>query len=146
MRLVFTLLLLLGLSASTNAEPSIIKDEKAKPHSIFIELNSQEQIGGNCQVSFVMKNSLSVLIQEFAFELVIFNQNQKISKLLLLKSGELPKGKTRVKIYGLKAMNCNNISRFLVNDIKECSGENLTPKLCLQALQLNSRTSAKLGA
>ena len=52
--------------------------------------------------------------------MVIFDENQQVVKLLVLKSGELIKGKTRVKRYGLKKLTCKKISRYLINDIKQC--------------------------
>jgi len=139
---LFLLFLLYCAGPSTALE----NQKKTKQTTnIFIELNRLQQTETTCQVSFVLTNNLKTAIEELAFELVIFDQKQRVFSLLLIKSGEHPKAKTRVKRYNLKAVNCSSISQFLINDIKQCSGRGLTPKLCLSKLELHSRTKAKLG-
>jgi len=128
-----------------SAVPSTASENKKNTSNIFLELNRLQQTETTCQVSFVLTNNLKTAIDELAFEFVIFDQKQQVFSLLLIKSGELPKAKTRVKRYNLKAVNCSSIKQFLINDIKQCSGHGLTPKLCLSKLELHSRTKAKLG-
>ena len=67
-----------------------------------------------------------------------------VSSIMTAKSGTLPDGKTRVKRYALKDKKCNEISQILINDVKACKGEALSPKICLAALTTSSRTDSKL--
>lgn len=144
MRLIIIVLSLLCTSTLVLAETSSVNTAPIK--KLLIELNSQKQVGTSCQVSFLMKNDLGQEIKQFTFEIVIFDENQQVVKLLVLNSGELIVGKTRVKRYGLKNVNCQKVSRYLVNDIKQCDAKGFTPKLCLQSLVLTNKTNAKFGS
>lgn len=144
MRLFFIIISLLIFPSYAFAEME--KEKQTSNKSLFVELNSQNQVGPDCQVSFLMKNALGKEVKQFSFEVVIFNEKQQVEKLLVLKSGELAEGKTRVKRYGLKNLTCRNISRYLINDIKQCDAEGFTPKLCLQALVLSNKTTSKFGS
>ena len=134
------------LCFSLSIIPSYAEEKQTPKKTLFVELNSQKQVGPNCQVSFVMKNDLGEELKQFVFEVVIFDENQQVVKLLVLKSGELIKGKTRVKRYGLKNLTCKKISRYLINDIKQCDVKGFTPKLCLQSLVLTNKTTSKFGS
>lgn len=142
MRLVIIFLFISIFAPQAIAET---KDKITKSQSIYLELNSKKQVGKNCQVSFVLKNDLDTAISQFSFEMVLFNQKHQVEKLLVLKSGELPVGKTRVKRYGLKEISCKSISRFLINDIKQCDATGFTPKRCLQSLIITNKTPSKFG-
>lgn len=142
MRLI---LIFLSLAAFASVALAETKEKETKSQSIIIELNSQKQVGQNCQVSFVLKNNLDTPISQFSFELVLFNQKHQVEKLLVLKSGELPVGKTRVKRYDLKSIKCKSISRYLLNDIKKCDATGFSPKLCLQFLILSNKTPSEFG-
>lgn len=144
MRLVLIVLSLFYSSSLALAETASLDAVSTK--KLMIELNSQKQVGTSCQVSFLMKNDLGQEIKQFIFEIVIFDENQQVVKLLVLNSGELIKGKTRVKRYGLKNVNCQKVSRYLINDIKQCDAKGFTPKLCLQSLELTNKTTAKFGS
>ena len=144
MRLVLIVLSLFYSSSLALAETASL--DAASSKKLMIELNSQKQVGTSCQVSFLMKNDLGQEIKQFIFEIVIFDENQQVVKLLVLNSGELIKGKTRVKRYGLKNVNCQKVSRYLINDIKQCDAKGFTPKLCLQSLELTNKTTAKFGS
>jgi len=144
MRLFFIVVCLLCLPSFAVAETG--KEQQTSNKSLFVELNSQEQVGQDCQVSFLMKNDLGEELKQFSFEVVIFNEKQQVEKLLVLRSGELAAGKTRVKRYGLKNLICSNIRRYLINDIKQCDAKGFTPKLCLQALVLSNKTTSEFGS
>ena len=144
MRLV--LIVLSFFYSSSLALAETVSLDAASTKKLMIELNSQKQVGTSCQVSFLMKNDLDQEIKQFIFEIVIFDENQQVVKLLVLNSGELIKGKTRVKRYGLKNVNCQKVSRYLINDIKQCDAKGFTPKLCLQSLELTNKTTAKFGS
>lgn len=126
-----------------------LKAEEGKTkqsQTLFIELNALNQLNQACRLSFVMKNNLNAAIEELAMEVVLFNQSQQVTSMLLIKNKKMPVRKTLVRQYNLKNTQCSSISQVLVNDIKVCRGQNLTAETCLQSLDLSSRTSAKLGS
>ncbi len=118
--------------------------EEAAKKSIAIELNAQQQVGTACQLNFIIKNTLGTAIDDLTFEIVLFDTNAQISSIMTARSGTLPDGKTRVKRYALKDKNCKEISQILINDVKACKGEALSPEICLAALTTSSRTDSKL--
>lgn len=112
--------------------------------AIAIELNAQKQTGTACQLNFVIKNTLGTAIEDLTFELVLFDTEAQITSIMTARSGNLPNGKTRVKRYALKDKSCKDIGKILINDVKSCKGEALTPGKCLSALSASSRTDSKL--
>lgn len=134
-------LLALLLPASALAEQPSPATDTGK---INLELNAKEQSGDACRISFVIKNSLSAAIEDLTLELVLFNNNHQISKILQIKSSALPRGKTRVKRYAIKGLTCDSLGRVLINDVVSCKGEGLSPQGCLSALKTSSRTTSKL--
>lgn len=146
MKIFLIIFLWIGFVSNAIAQPEQQADSGLEKANIFIELNALDQQDNSCKVSFVLKNNLTVPIREMLLELVLFNQSHQVKSIISIKSGALPVGKTRVKQYGLKAITCSQIGHLLINDIKACQGEGLTPAKCLSLLKLSSRTKAKLGS
>jgi hypothetical protein len=111
--------------------------------SLSIELNSFAKSKAGCRVNFVMRNGMVSAVESLVLEIVLFNKEGGISRILALGAGALPVGKTRVKQFRLK--NCASLSRILVNDIIACKGEELTPKSCLKVLKTKNRTDIEFG-
>lgn len=136
---------LIALCYSGGLAPSL-KASEAKPPHLLIELNALAQKNAACRVSFLMQNNLTSPIEELVLEVVLFDRAHQVTSLLVIKSRTLPVKKNRVRQYDLKNIACQTISRFLINDVKVCKGQSLSPQFCLKALTLNSRTTAKLGS
>ena len=66
------------LCFSVSIIPSYAEEKQTPKKSLFVELNSQKQVGPNCQVSSVMKNDLGEELKQFVLEVVIFDENQQI--------------------------------------------------------------------
>jgi hypothetical protein len=130
-------LLLAGLLAAS------AKAETTEPGTLDIELNSLTSSKKGCAANFVMHNGLESAIDTLSLEIVLFGDGQRITRILKLKVGTLPVGKTSVKQFRLKS--CDDISRILVNAISECDGTNLTPRNCLQKLRTKNRTTVQFG-
>ncbi len=142
-QVLVSVVLWLCLSTTSIAAP---ESKNSETNNLDIELNAQAQQGAACRVSFVLKNNMRQAITGLEFELVLFDNNQQVKSILVINVGTLPVGKTRVRQYGLKNVDCTQISRFLLNDIKVCEGAGLTPQSCLTRLNLSSRTSTKFGS
>lgn len=111
-----------------------------------VELNSLAKSAPNgCRLNFLLRNALPSAIENLAFEIVLFDQDGRVSNLLRLSVGALTKGKTRVRQFDLKNTECGHISRVLINEITVCKGEDLSPRICLQALKAKSRTKVGFG-
>lgn len=115
----------------------------AETATLDIELNGLEASKDGCTVNFVMRNGLESAIDALSLEIVLFKDDGRIAGILKLKLGDLPLGKTRVKQFRLKS--CDHLSRILVNEVTECSGAKLTPKICLQKLRTKNRAEIQFG-
>ena len=133
---VIVMTALLVVAPITNAQ------EQIQP-TLDIELNSLSKNQTGCRIDFVMHNRLASAIENLALEIVLFQQDGRIGKILSLKSGALPIGKTRVKRFRLKQ--CDDVVRILINDVTTCTGAGLTPKHCLQVMKTNNRTKIRFG-
>lgn len=116
-------LMLAGMAMVSVAGPSAAQEKR----TIGVELNSAVAEGEGCRISFVFQNGLEARIDELAIEVVLFDDKDKVAEFLLMKTGPLPPGKVRVRQFELKTRPCTSISRLLVNDVKDCQGEGLTP-------------------
>ena len=144
---VLTLLTFLATTVVAVAEESAGLKKEAHPSTtpaLTIELNKLVPVNESCQVSFLMRNQLGTALELLTLELVLFNQAQQVHSLLLIKSEAMPVNKTSVRQYLLRDVGCDKISSFLINDIKACKGEGLSPPHCLKSLKLVSRTSARM--
>ena len=117
--------------------------DKPDDKALSIELNSLAQKGDSCRVRFVMRNGLGNPVEALKVEIVLFGKDGKIDGILTLNAGSLPAGKTRVKQFRLK--NCADVARILINDVSECKGKDLSPKICLKSLKIENRTEIGFG-
>lgn len=112
---------------------------------VRIELNRLASGPKGCLVSFVMQNGIGVEIEDLSLEVVLFDKEGRVDRILLLSSGSLPRDKTRVKQFELEGTECTGISQILLNDVSSCKGEGLDSQSCLASLKLESRAEVKFG-
>lgn len=128
---------LLLLAASAVAEA-----QQASP-DIAIELNGAEANGKACRISLVLQNGLPTTIDDMALELVLFEQDGRVNRFVVVRSAKLPAGKSRVRQFDIPETTCPSIARILVNDVKECSGPGLTPGSCADSIKVTTRTEMR---
>ena len=116
----------------------------SKP-SISIELNDKRQTEKGCRLAFVFVNGLPVAITDLSLEIVLFDKQQKLTRLIAIAAGHLPSGKTRLKQFDIDGTPCDSIGRILLNDVKRCSGEGLTTISCLERTKVTSRVDIPFG-
>lgn len=114
-------------------------------NQLIVQLNKLKTVGNACRITFVMTNHIGVEIQSASLEIVLFDKQQTVVKLLVVNPGRLPSGKTRVKQFDLKNVACDGVGRVLLNDIKRCDGDRLTPSACLDAARPSSRINVPFG-
>jgi hypothetical protein len=112
--------------------------------TIDIELNRLQQVEGACRLIVVFTNRLDVPIASLEVETVLFDQEGRAERFLVLKSQPLATQKIRVHQYDLADMSCAGIGSVLINDVVGCEGEGLTPALCLESVAASSREKATL--
>ena len=111
----------------------------AQERSLAVELNAAQAVDKGCRVSFLIRNGMATEIEASVFEVAVIGKDGRVSALIRLDFGRLPKNKSRVRQFDLAGKGCDEVGRILLNDVTECSGDGLTPDVCLDALAVSAR-------
>lgn len=111
--------------------------------SLGIELNRLQDMNGACRISLVFTNGLADTVDALSIETVLFNKDGAVERFLVLKSNPLPSGKVRVQQFDAKGTACDDVGRLLLNDVKDCKIEGVTPQDCLAVIKPSSRTDVR---
>lgn len=109
--------------------------------AIALELNDASANAKACRLSFVIANEQAAAIDDMALELVLFDKAGRVERFVVVRSGKVPAGKDRVRQFDIPETACGDIGRVLLNDVKECAGNGLTPPLCSDRIKAVSRTA-----
>lgn len=126
-------------------EARAVAQDGEQDKRLLLELNNTQTDGDVCRVSFVATNNLGTSLEAISFEVVVFDQERLVDRILLLEFGRLPIGKTRVVQFDLENASCDRFSRLLINDAAQCEGGQLEPRDCLEALETTSRQPVAFG-
>ena len=129
----------IGAQDTTEAAPA--EPEGAQ---IAVELNRLKPSPKGCLFTFIMKNTTKIFIEDLGLEVVLFDSDGRVERTLVLSTGSLPGGKTRVKQFDLENIQCTGLSQVLINDVTNCKGEGLDAAACLKGLSISSREDVKL--
>ncbi|WP_134761573.1 hypothetical protein [Jiella endophytica] len=136
----------LGLSAVSAGLAQDADGKAARPGDgpdaagLSLELNNAVDEAGVCRLSYVVVNRTGEPLEKISYDVVVFDQDQRVSRFLVLQFGQLPAGKTKVVQFDLADQPCSGISRILVNDVSECQTASGTASICMDALRPASRT------
>lgn len=107
--------------------------------TISIELNKLQKQADACRVYMVFSNGLGGALESYKPDLVFFGTDGVIAARLVVEGGPLPAGKTKVKLFDVPALDCDVISRVLLNDISACSGPAKPIEDCIGITNTSSR-------
>ncbi|WP_319529967.1 hypothetical protein [uncultured Cohaesibacter sp.] len=124
---------------------SVAVTEAAAEGTLGLELNNAVNHDSVCRLSFMVHNGLDVQLETLGLEVVLLDKQGLAQDFLMLRSGNLPTGKRRVRQFDLPDVNCNNLGEVLINDVAECTAEGLDANGCLAILTPSSRIAIKLG-
>lgn len=113
--------------------------------SFALELNALQSTEAGCRVSFLATNQLGGQLDRAAVELALFDTAGAIDRIVTLDFKNLSNGKTKVLQFQLTGLQCDGLSRVLVNDISACEGEITPPSICLDALKTSTRLDIVFG-
>ncbi len=117
----------------------------AQESGFLLELNNAHDMNGTCRLVFVAMNRTDAILEKTAYEVAVFDDQQKVSQILVLEFGRVPIGKTKVVQFDLANQACSKISRLLVNDIADCVVAGQPSTICLDALKADTRTEIGFG-
>lgn len=118
---------------------------RAQERAISIDLNDAANIDGACRLVFVAVNNGGAVLDKISYSVVTFDAAGKVGQSLTFQFGRLPVGKTKVVQFDLPSLNCDTISRLLVNDVSECVVDGKASPVCLDALATSTRTKITFG-
>lgn len=113
---------------------------------LAIELNQLTGTPAGCKIAFVATNKMPVSVDKISFETVFFNEKGLVNRIATLDFQSLPEGKTRVRQFTLPNIDCQKISRILINDIAVCEGDGLTPDVCASSIVTTSKSAIEFGS
>jgi hypothetical protein len=75
----------------------------------------------------------------------LFGTGGGIDRLVSLDFKTLAKGKTKVLQFELSGLQCDAVSRVLVNDVTACEGDGIAAGDCLANLTTSTRAKPEFG-
>lgn len=132
----------IGLAAFATL-PAAAQDVAAP--SLALELNALQPSDAGCRITFLATNGLAGAIDKATFEVALFGAGGGIDRLVSLDFKTLAKGKTKVLQFELSGLQCDAVSRVLVNDVSACEGEGVAAGDCLASLTTSTRAKAEFG-
>lgn len=110
-----------------------------------IELNDAVDIEAGCRLIYVAVNKTDQVLQRTSYDVFTFDGSGRVAKSLVFQFGNFPVGKTKVVQFDLPDQGCTDISRLLINDMRECQVGGAPSTICMDALKTSSRTPIEFG-
>lgn len=136
--------LVAALAAVTFITLPAIAQDAAVP-SLVLELNALQPTEAGCRITFLATNRLAAAIDKATFEVALFGTGGGIDRLVSLDFKTLAKGKTKVLQFELSDLQCDAVSRVLINDVTACEGTGLEGSSCFANLSTSTRVKAEFG-
>lgn len=134
----------LAISAVSMMLGSAVTVQAEEDADLVLELNTVEDVGSACRLTFVAQNETGQAIEKAVFETVIFDGAGSVVSLKLFDFRELPKDRPRVRQFDLTGMTCGDLGQALINGASSCVVGGEESALCQDALRLKSRVDVEL--
>lgn len=131
--MIFGCLIGLGMSGICHGQ---------NPSALRLELNKLETLEDACRAYLVFENNTQITYQSLKLDLVLFDGDGIINRRLAVEGGNLPVGKTSVKLFDIRGTECNSVSRVLLNDVLDCSDIQGPRQNCIDDIDTASRANA----
>lgn len=132
------LLTLLFLGIESTASLTGVRAENGS--SITIELNKAEPGDANCLLAFVVNNQTNSDIHKLAYEVVVFDKDERIDRMTVFDFQEIGAGKQRVRQFQLPDTSCQTVGKLLVNGVSSCETDHSDNRFCDDKLQLSTKS------
>jgi hypothetical protein len=127
---------------------AVAEDAPAAPaagDSVTLELNKLEKSEKGCRAYVVISNSTTTSYDAFKLNLVMFQTDGIIGRSFALDLAPVRPDKSSVKMFDLDGADCENIGKFLVNDVMECRATSGPAEDCLARLKVKSLTKVEIS-
>ena len=107
---------------------------------VHIELNKLEQQGDACRAYLLFENDNGDEYSVYRLDLVLFDKQGRIDRRIAVDASPLRAGKSVVKLFDLSGLQCNGISKILLNDIAPCEDGSGAREDCVVGARLSTLT------
>lgn len=111
---------------------------------LHIELNTVQDTGAACRLTFVAENAAGTAVDQAVFETVVFNKTGSVVSLSLFDFRALPADIPRVRQFDLPGVACATLGKVLINGTSTCVVAGIESDLCEGVLSLGSRIEVEL--
>jgi len=118
--------------------------DEAGASGIHLELNTVQDTGSACRLTFVAQNQIGQDIEQAVFETVIFDSGGGVLLLSLFDFRDLPSGTPRVRQFDVPGRGCDALGRVLINGANTCTAGGGEIDACSSALSVSSRIDLEL--
>lgn len=118
--------------------------EETTSSRIHLELNTIQDTGSACRLTFVAQNQIGQDIDQAVFETVIFDGDGSVTLLSLFDFKDLPAGTPRVRQFDVPGTRCDALGRVLINGANTCTADGTEIDACRSALSVSSRIDLEL--
>jgi hypothetical protein len=137
-----------ALAASSVSVPLVYAQDSpssAPSDSISLELNKLEKSDKGCRAYVVVSNPTQTTYDAFKLDLVLFQTDGVIGRRFALDLAPVRPDKSTVKLFDLDGTDCENIGKFLVNDVMECRASSGPVQDCLARLKVKTLTKVEIA-
>lgn len=125
------------------------EDAPAQPDGvgdgITVEFNKLEKYDKGCRAYVVITNPTSTAYDAYKLDLVMFQTDGIIGRRFSLNLAPVRPTKSTLKTFDLDGANCEDIGKFLVNDVMECRAASGPVEDCLARLKVKSLTKVEVS-
>lgn len=107
---------------------------------VRIELNKLEQQGDACRAYLLFENENGPDYPVYRLDLVLFDKQGRIDRRIAVDASPLRAGKSVVKLFDLTGLQCDGISKILLNDIAPCEDSSGAREDCVIGAELSTLT------
>ncbi|WP_170561795.1 hypothetical protein [Ruegeria atlantica] len=123
---------------------AMAQSEVAVSEGLQVELNTVQDVGQACRLTFVVENKTGTAIDEASFETVIFDASGSVVSLSIFNFRDLPADRPRVRQFDLPGRDCGSVGKALINGTNSCKVAGADSSVCEDGLKLQSRTDVEL--
>ncbi|MBK0328970.1 hypothetical protein I5535_16955 [Rhodobacteraceae bacterium F11138] len=111
---------------------------------LFLELNTVQDVGEACRLTFLVRNETGTSIDKAVFETVIFDRSDGVISLSLFNFRDMPADRPRVRQFELPDIACDSVGQVLINGANSCIVDGAESAVCETELSPNSRLDVEL--
>ena len=114
----------------------------AVPTKISVILDQAQSVDNQCQLLFVIDNSLPHDIERLQAEMVLFNAERRVLRMAVFDFQSVPEQAVRVRRFNLPNLACSSVDSVLFNSLTSCTP--LDNEACNASLELSTKTSIRI--